>query len=396
MRGFTPGEDSEILRLVDAHGKKWTLIASRLNERTPAMVRNRYLRLEKGRSRADEGLSRNRCSVCGQIKQGHTCPGHRLETIGSHELPRANAGANAESLRHARPVDHAALQASPAQSILSVSVRAEKSPTFSFQPYSGYGNTHELPPEFSLDDQLPTAEANDSDDSTAHSVRSSHFFAGGSPSCVFHGWAIAVPTGVPKAAELSKIIERHGGHATSSVHARSTHMLVSTKRLIQLDTKAVKKARAAGLPIVTPAFLHDSLKAGEVLESHLPDPEVHATADSSWPGINPTERGPTGGDAESWAAEDDSFAWRRAIRGELQAAEGKALRRRKLRAAVLRAHLSHLEATTQTPNASSWWAANPREHKALFRWHLRRARKAGRLATDNKVVRWIPHGVSKL
>lgn len=57
-------------------GKRWKLIAEALghaNPRTPAMVRNRYLRIEKGRSLTERGMSKNRCGQCGELKRGHMC-----------------------------------------------------------------------------------------------------------------------------------------------------------------------------------------------------------------------------------------------------------------------------------------------------------------------------------
>lgn len=54
----------------------WKAIAQamgQVNPRTPAMVRNRYLRIMKGRTLAANGLARNKCGKCGQIKRGHVC-----------------------------------------------------------------------------------------------------------------------------------------------------------------------------------------------------------------------------------------------------------------------------------------------------------------------------------
>ena len=57
-------------------GKRWKLIAEALcksNPRTPAMVRNRYLRIERGRWLTEQGKSKNRCGQCGELKRGHVC-----------------------------------------------------------------------------------------------------------------------------------------------------------------------------------------------------------------------------------------------------------------------------------------------------------------------------------
>lgn len=65
-----------LLQLIETSGKRWKLIAEALgkdNPRTPAMVRNRYLRIERGRWLTEQGMSKNRCGQCGQLKRGHVC-----------------------------------------------------------------------------------------------------------------------------------------------------------------------------------------------------------------------------------------------------------------------------------------------------------------------------------
>jgi len=76
MRGWSPEEDELLLNLIDTSGKRWKFIAEQLgnaNPRTPAMVRNRYLRIERGRFLTEQGLSKNRCGQCGELKRGHVC-----------------------------------------------------------------------------------------------------------------------------------------------------------------------------------------------------------------------------------------------------------------------------------------------------------------------------------
>ena len=41
------------------------------------MVRNRFLRIERGRILTQEGKSKNRCGQCGQLKRGHVCQAPR-------------------------------------------------------------------------------------------------------------------------------------------------------------------------------------------------------------------------------------------------------------------------------------------------------------------------------
>lgn len=76
MRGWSPEEDELLLQLIESSGKRWKLIAEALgnaNPRTPAMVRNRYLRIERGRWLTERGMSKNRCGQCGELKRGHVC-----------------------------------------------------------------------------------------------------------------------------------------------------------------------------------------------------------------------------------------------------------------------------------------------------------------------------------
>jgi len=81
MRGWSPEEDALLLRLIETSGKRWKLIAEALGDsnggRTPAMVRNRYLRIERGRWLTERGMSKNRCGQCGQLKRGHVCQAPR-------------------------------------------------------------------------------------------------------------------------------------------------------------------------------------------------------------------------------------------------------------------------------------------------------------------------------
>jgi len=63
-----------LLNLIEDAGPKWKQIAAELpNDRTPAMVRNRFLRIKRGRWLTEQGQSKNRCGICGQLKRGHVC-----------------------------------------------------------------------------------------------------------------------------------------------------------------------------------------------------------------------------------------------------------------------------------------------------------------------------------
>jgi hypothetical protein len=63
-------------------GKRWKFISEQLGEanpRTPAMVRNRYLRIKRGRELTEQGQSKNRCGQCGELKRGHVCLAPRAQ-----------------------------------------------------------------------------------------------------------------------------------------------------------------------------------------------------------------------------------------------------------------------------------------------------------------------------
>lgn len=76
MRCWDPNEDTRLLDYHTQLGGRWKQIAAMFgtaNPRTPAMVRNRFLRIEKGRKIAAQGGARNKCGKCGAIKKGHIC-----------------------------------------------------------------------------------------------------------------------------------------------------------------------------------------------------------------------------------------------------------------------------------------------------------------------------------
>jgi len=60
------------------------------------MVRNRYLRIQRGRWLTEQGQSKNKCGVCGKLKRGHVCDvGPKLTVITASEVsprPREEGG----------------------------------------------------------------------------------------------------------------------------------------------------------------------------------------------------------------------------------------------------------------------------------------------------------------
>jgi len=109
MRPWVAEEDEELLRLIASQGAKWKLIAAALRpyDRTPAMVRNRYLRIKRGRWLTEQGRSKNRCGVCGQLKRGHICKGTQQDPSASAEAPEAiELEDNDDALSASSTVDH--------------------------------------------------------------------------------------------------------------------------------------------------------------------------------------------------------------------------------------------------------------------------------------------------
>lgn len=115
MRGWSPEEDQLLLELIQTSGKRWKLIADALGRcagtgkpRTPAMVRNRFLRIERGRWLTEQGMSKNRCGQCGQLKRGHVCQAPRALVATSFQAQEAMH--EAVRLQHgdAPPTDGAA------------------------------------------------------------------------------------------------------------------------------------------------------------------------------------------------------------------------------------------------------------------------------------------------
>ena len=93
--GLTHCRPNRILPRPQKSGKRWKLIAEALvdhtsgHERTPAMVRNRYLRIERGRELTEQGKSKNRCGQCGQLKRGHVCQAPRALVSTSYQAQEA-------------------------------------------------------------------------------------------------------------------------------------------------------------------------------------------------------------------------------------------------------------------------------------------------------------------
>jgi hypothetical protein len=275
-----------------------------------------------------------------------------------------------------------ALSARSQRSNLSVSVCAEKSPTFTFEPWSGYGNTD--PPPFSL--------GGPSEQDDAPACASKPFFGGGTPTWILSGWTFSLTATGVKQDELKKLIERHGGAVARVLHKR-VHLVVATEQAVRRNTQKVRKSRAKAIALVTPAFIHDSIKAGEVLENDMasyepkPPPRQRGAAARAAAALLAAAAVPAATaavPAATAAVPADDFNWRRAIRRRLREANDGALRRKRLRTDVLAQHLAHVGSSAE--DAAGWWRLHPIEHKALFKRRLVRARKAGKLRTQGRMV----------
>ena len=62
------------------------------------------------------------------------------------------------------------------------------------------------------------------------------------------------------------------------------------------------------------------------------------------------------------------------------------MRRKHLRKAVVDDYLGHLAGRREAAEARRWWEAHPVELQALFRRHLRKAKRKGRLRVKGKMV----------
>lgn len=75
MAHWSPEDSLLLITLVDERGKKWVELASHFPDRNPTQLRNRHLRIVKGRERVEAGVARNLCRVCGEVRSSHICKG---------------------------------------------------------------------------------------------------------------------------------------------------------------------------------------------------------------------------------------------------------------------------------------------------------------------------------
>lgn len=269
----------------------------------------------------------------------------------------------------ASPALSALSHPSPALSALSVSVKSAKSPTFTFEPISGYGTTE--PPPFSLGGPPEEDHFQPHIDSFFRDrAQQAGFLDGGSPTWLFHEIVFALSINSVPRDEMRRLIERHGGSVSQSVH-RKVDLLVASEKAVQRETEHVRRARKRGIPIVMPSFVQDCIAHGDwlTMEDYAPPRGLARTAAAG-------------------AASAPPFKWRRVIRQVLREAPGGSLRLKRLRKAVL-AHLgAHLGDAGAELSADGGAAA-----RRLFRRKLKKATGVMvLLEQDGTVVRLARNG----
>ena len=269
----------------------------------------------------------------------------------------------------ASPALSALSHPSPALSALSVSVKSAKSPTFTFEPISGYGTTE--PPPFSLGGPPEEDHFQPHIDSFFRDrAQQAGFLDGGSPTWLFHEIVFALSIDSVPRDEMRRLIERHGGSVSQSVH-RKVDLLVASEKAVQRETVLVRRARKRGIPIVMPSFVQDCIAHGDwlTMEDYAPPRGLARTAAAG-------------------AASAPPFKWRRVIRQVLRQAPGGSLRLKRLRKAVL-AHLgAHLGDAGAELSADGGAAA-----RRLFRRKLKKATGVMvLLEQDGTVVRLARNG----
>jgi hypothetical protein len=170
--------------------------------------------------------------------------------------------------------------------------------------------------------------------------------------------------------EMRRLIERHGGSVSQSVH-RKVDLLVASEKAVQRETVHVRRARKRRIPIVMPSFVQDCIANGDwlAMEDYAPPRGLART--------------PAAG-----AASAPPFKWRRVIRQVLREAPGGSLRLKRLRKAVLTHLGAHLGEAGAELSADGGAAA-----RRLFRRKLKKATGVMvLLEQDGTVVRLARNG----
>ena len=104
--GMTASAQAMLISGVEAHRDDqnrpaWSVISKKLKaagfDRSAQQARCRFMRMERGRTKREQGKAKNFCKTCGQLRAGHVCTGK--------PPPPPEAVAAAEALGGRAPTD---------------------------------------------------------------------------------------------------------------------------------------------------------------------------------------------------------------------------------------------------------------------------------------------------
>ena len=75
MAHWLPRDSQLLIALVEERGKKWGELTNYFPGRSATQLRNRHIRIVAGRSRVNDGLAKNLCRLCGEVRASHICKG---------------------------------------------------------------------------------------------------------------------------------------------------------------------------------------------------------------------------------------------------------------------------------------------------------------------------------
>lgn len=130
------------MQLHAAHGRKWLRIAAAMPGRSSASIRNRFMRLVKGREARANGLSKNRCAACGQHKLGHICTA-KLKMPPAPEMAHRHYAPLILVHAHQAVAHSMGLTAANGVSLLALSAMNLTTPTIVHLPASTVADAHQ-------------------------------------------------------------------------------------------------------------------------------------------------------------------------------------------------------------------------------------------------------------
>jgi len=103
MEHWSAAESLLLITLVEERGKKWAELVPHFPGRTTTQLRNRNLRIQKGRASVEAGTARNLCRLCGEIRASHICKGRDANGPENEAaMQRIRAACAAANLVHAK------------------------------------------------------------------------------------------------------------------------------------------------------------------------------------------------------------------------------------------------------------------------------------------------------